>query len=173
MAVIEIATRGTLVSVCDRVLSIGDTLIPADEIDLLIAQVPAVTLTGDALALLGREGIEVIVCDERRRPLATLTPICGRAVVSARLLRGQAAMTPRRRGALWRQIVRAKVMEQARVLEEIGGPAERLRRLAATIDIDDPANIEAQAARAYWPVLLERRAEKWVPLFRAIAALTY
>nr|WP_242464880.1 type II CRISPR-associated endonuclease Cas1 [Rhodospirillum rubrum] len=55
---------------------------------------------------------------------------------------------------MWRQIVRAKVIEQARVLEEIGGPAERLRRLAATIDIDDPANIEAQAARAYWPVLL-------------------
>ncbi|MCF8479384.1 MAG: type II CRISPR-associated endonuclease Cas1 [Rhodospirillum sp.] len=154
MAVIEIASRGTVVSARDRLLAIGDTRLHVDDIDLVIAQVPAVTLTGDALALLGRAGIDVVICDDRRQPLSTLVPVCGSAVVSARLIRLQAAMIPRKRAALWRGIVRAKITEQARVLEVIDGPSARLRKLAEGVEAGDPTNLEAQAARLYWPALM-------------------
>ncbi|WP_413205556.1 type II CRISPR-associated endonuclease Cas1 [Rhodospirillum sp. A1_3_36] len=159
MAVIEIASRGTVVSVRDRLLAIGDARLHVDDIDLVIVQVPAVTLTGDALALLGRAGIDVVICDDRRKPLSTLVPVCGSAIVSARLLRLQAAMIPRRRAALWRGLVRAKITEQARVLDTIDGAlssprAARLRKLAEGVEAGDPENLEAQAARLYWPALM-------------------
>lgn len=153
--VLEIASRGTVVSVKNRLLSVGQRTFHSDDIDLVLLQVPAVTVTGDALALLADQGIPVVICDGRRRPLADVVPVCGTAVVSARLLQQQAAMQPRRKAALWRQIVRAKIREQAAVLSEVAeDPRTRMLRMVEEVEPGDPKNLEAQAARIYWPALM-------------------
>lgn len=150
MTVLEIATRGRTLSVRNGLLRLGETLLHPDDIDLVIAEVPAVTITGDALWLLSRSGIELVVCDRQHLPTASLWPVASGATLSASILRGQAALSGRKRSALWRQIVRAKITEQARHLEDLGLPASRLAQLARNVAQGDPSNVEAQAARLYW-----------------------
>lgn len=56
---------------------------------------------------------------------------------------------------LWRLIVIAKVRAQASLLEARGvREADALHFLARRVRSGDPDNIEAQAARRYWPLLM-------------------
>lgn len=54
----------------------------------------------------------------------------------------------------WKQIVTAKVLMQAAALEAIGEPPAALRMMVRKITSGDSTNIEAQAARHYWPRLM-------------------
>lgn len=154
MAVVEVASRGSVISVRNGLLQVGNEGFPLEDLDLVIAHVPAVTITGEALALLGGEGIELVMCDGRRRPVAALVPAATAPVVAARTLRLQAALPTRRAAALWRQVVRAKILAQADLLEEAARPeVQRLQRLAQVVQPGDVDNTEALAARLYWPAL--------------------
>ncbi|RBI83199.1 type II CRISPR-associated endonuclease Cas1 [Rhodosalinus halophilus] len=44
----------------------------------------------------------------------------------------------------------------AQALDRIGQPSERLRRLLTAVRSGDPDNREAQAAQAYWPLMMGR-----------------
>jgi CRISPR-associated protein Cas1 len=55
---------------------------------------------------------------------------------------------------LWQVIVRAKIAQQAAVLERVGQPHGSFDMLARKVRSGDPENIEAQAARRYWPLLM-------------------
>ncbi|GAW36755.1 CRISPR-associated endonuclease Cas1 [Roseovarius sp. A-2] len=54
----------------------------------------------------------------------------------------------------WKQIVTAKVLMQAAALAAIGEPPASLRMMARKITSGDSTNIEAQAARHYWPRMM-------------------
>jgi len=121
---------------------------------MVIAEVPAVSFTGDALALLSRTGIDLVICGQDHAPQSMLVPLRTGGTLSARCVRQQAALSGRRRDALWRQIVQAKIQAQAGLLEDTARRnAERLRMLVRTVAAGDPDNKEAQAARLYWPSL--------------------
>ncbi|WP_161958830.1 type II CRISPR-associated endonuclease Cas1 [Ferruginivarius sediminum] len=154
MSVIEIATPGTSLAVRKGMLSVNATLIPVEDIDLVIAETAAVSVSGAVLALLAENGVEFVTCDTRHRPVASLFPVAAGATLAPRILRRQAALTPRRRRALWRRIVQAKLRMQAAALPQQSHAARRLIRLSGEIAPGDPGNIEAQAARLYWPALL-------------------
>ena len=55
---------------------------------------------------------------------------------------------------LWREIVVAKIRWQAAVLEAQGIESGAFTMLARRVRSGDPDNIEAQAARRYWPLLM-------------------
>lgn len=55
---------------------------------------------------------------------------------------------------LWRRIVIAKIRWQAAVLEANGVSASAFDLLARRVGSGDPDNVEAQAARRYWPLLM-------------------
>ena len=52
---------------------------------------------------------------------------------------------------LWRQIVRAKIKAQAALLVELRGTDFGLGALVLRVRSGDPSNVEARAARRYWP----------------------
>ncbi len=54
---------------------------------------------------------------------------------------------------IWKQIMVAKIRNQATVLHALHGSAMGLTELARRVRSGDPVNIEAQAARRYWSVL--------------------
>ncbi len=57
---------------------------------------------------------------------------------------------------LWQQIVRAKILAQGATLEAVGAPAGGFYLLARKVRSGDPENVEAEAARRYWPLLFGR-----------------
>ena len=56
---------------------------------------------------------------------------------------------------LWQQLIKRKIELQGKVLEQLGRPDIGLQRLAIKVRSGDPDNIEAQAARRYWPKLFD------------------
>jgi CRISP-associated protein Cas1 len=54
---------------------------------------------------------------------------------------------------LWRQLVIAKIKMQAAILAANGARCGALENLAKSVRSGDPENVEAQAARRYWPLL--------------------
>src|SRR5690606_16366181 len=51
-------------------------------------------------------------------------------------------------------LVKAKILHQGAVLERLGLPNEPFIHFARQVRSGDPENIEAQAARRYWPLLM-------------------
>ncbi len=54
----------------------------------------------------------------------------------------------------WKKIVIAKVTMQAAALEAVGQPSAPLRMMIRKITSGDGTNVEAQAARYYWPRMM-------------------
>ena len=57
------------------------------------------------------------------------------------------------RKRLWQALVKAKIAQQQNVLELLETPGGGLAALARRVRSGDPDNIEAQAARRYWPLV--------------------
>ncbi|MBM3570496.1 MAG: type II CRISPR-associated endonuclease Cas1 [Alphaproteobacteria bacterium] len=158
MTTVEIATHGSTLALEGRRLRInrhegGHAHVPIEDLDLVILEVPAVGVSGAALAALAEAGVPMMVCDARHVPAAWLHPLGVADIFDPRRARRQAALGERTRDRLWRDLVCAKIMAQADLVADLGLPDARLRRLAEDVDKGDPENREATAAQFYWPAL--------------------
>ena len=68
----------------------------------------------------------------------------------------QAAASVPLKKRLWTQLVVAKIESQRATLEALGAEHEGFFLLARKVRAGDPDNVEAQAARRYWPLLFGR-----------------
>ena len=151
---INLAETQATVRVRGRLLTIetggqSPITVPPGELGA-VAIAPQATLTGAVLALLAEHNVSLVVSDSRRMPIAMLLPLAGNYVQAERFRRQATATLPTRK-RIWKQIVVAKVRNQAKVLERIRGTDCGLRDLARKVRSGDTTNIEGQAARRYWP----------------------
>lgn len=155
--VVEVAEGGTRLSVSKGRLEVKrDGLdlaaIPLSDIAVVLVSHPAVTLTQAVLTGLAESGAAFVACDDRRQPAAMLLPLHGHYVQGERIALQVEAPKPRL-NRVWQQVVRAKIRAQARLLSGLHGSDSGLGVLAARVQSADRANVEAQAARRYWPLL--------------------
>ena len=70
------------------------------------------------------------------------------------------------RKRLWQTLVKAKITQQENTLELLGVSAGNLGELVKRVRSGDPDNVEAQAARRYWPLLFgdSFRRERFGPM---------
>lgn len=122
------------------------------DIESVILSHPQVSITQSVLGRLAAANVAIICCDERQRPVGMLLPLEGHNGQGSRF-RGQIELSPPRKKRLWQSIVKAKIQAQALVLEEFQGADFGLRAMAKRVGSGDAANLEAQAARRYWPLL--------------------
>lgn len=127
---------------------------PLGEVVALILAEPRVLLTQPVLArLLGAGGV-VIVCDGKRMPVGMMLPLEGHVTQSERFAaQSQASLPTKKR--LWQTVVGAKIRAQARALTELREHDAGLSDLVPKVRSGDPANVEAEASRRYWPALLQ------------------
>lgn len=55
---------------------------------------------------------------------------------------------------LWQSVIKAKILAQAAALDYVGENSSALYLMAKRVKSGDPENIEAQAARRYWPAMM-------------------
>ena len=120
---------------------------------MVVAAHPRVTFTLAVVAGLARHGGLLVTCDERRQPAAMMLPLETHHVQTVRYA-AQAGLSLPARKRLWRQIVCAKINAQGRLLEERTGNDWGLGMIVDRVRSGDPENLEAYAARIYWPKLL-------------------
>ncbi|HEX5430923.1 MAG TPA: type II CRISPR-associated endonuclease Cas1 [Bryobacteraceae bacterium] len=123
--------------------------IPLAEIAVLIAAHPQISFSHAVLSELAEAGGMFIACNQKRMPCAMLLPLENHSTQTERF-QAQANLPMPNRKRLWQQIVKAKILAQARLLRERTEQDWGLEMLAASVRSGDPQNIEARAARIYW-----------------------
>ena len=130
-----------------------DIRIPLEDIAWIVIESSDVTVTSGLLSSCAESGIALVVTDARHMPSGALLPFhISYAQAEVSHLQFAAPGVLRRR--LWRKIARAKILNQAEVLERAEVANVRtLRSLARQVKPGDPDNVEARAARRYWSSL--------------------
>jgi CRISPR-associated protein Cas1 len=127
--------------------------VPLDDILAIIVHAHGITYSNSLLVELARRGATVVLCAANHHPEAILWPLQGHHAQGARMRAQWEAPKPMLK-QLWKHIVRTKIQMQAAALTAYGHSDNALNRLAKTVKSGDPENIEAQAARRYWPLLM-------------------
>lgn len=156
--IVELATDGARLGVERGFLTVTahdgtQGRVALDDIDAVIASAQALTYSNAALAALAERGAPLVVCGKDYAPAAVLMPVNGHFEQGVRMA-AQASVAKPVNKQMWARVVRAKITAQAQALDRVGAPSARLIRLAASIRSGDPENHEAQAAQAYWPLMM-------------------
>ncbi len=129
--------------------------IPLDDIGVVLVNAHGLSYSNNLLVTLAERGVAVVLCAANHAPVAWLWPIAGHHAQTTRML-AQARIGAPLAKRLWQTLVRAKITQQAAVLDVAGQPSGGVASLTRKVRSGDPANIEAQAARRYWPLLMGR-----------------
>lgn len=156
--IVDIATDGQHLS-ADRghllVVAQGTEVgrVPLDDIAAVIVHAHGTTYSNNLMVALAERGALLVVCSANQSPVAVMSPLVGHhAQTTAMIAQAEAGRPLEKR--LWQQIVVAKIRMQKAVLEAFGASSEGFQILTRQVRSGDPDNIEAQAARRYWPRLL-------------------
>jgi len=126
--------------------------VPLDDIDAVITSAHGLTYSNNLLVALAARNAPFVLCGSNHLPAAILWAVDGNHTQAGRIADQAQASKPTKK-RLWAQIVRAKIDSQRVTLEETGHSQEGFRLLARKVRSGDPENVEAQAARRYWPLL--------------------
>ena len=127
-----------------------ETVIPIEDIGVVMIEDLSVTMTGHALCALNEQGAAVILCNGQHHPTAMLQSLDGHST-HAEILRSQIDGTPATVKRLWKQTIQAKVLNQSILLHALGRErSSALRRIADQVKSGDVDNREAVASRIYW-----------------------
>lgn len=144
------AYRGFLIVSEDRV-EVGR--IPLDDVAAVIVHAHGVTWSTSLIVALAQRGAVMLLCGSNHAPVALCLPLEGHHAQNSRMRAQWEAGKPLSK-QLWRRIVIAKIRWQAAILEANGISASAFDLLARRVGSGDPDNVEAQAARRYWPLLM-------------------
>ncbi|GAB2536076.1 type II CRISPR-associated endonuclease Cas1 [Gracilibacillus alcaliphilus] len=125
--------------------------IPLEDICTLTIEDPAITLTGVLLSQCAAHNVELIVCDQKRIPSATLQPFHQHSRQKA-VLDMQIGLSKPFKKRIWQKVVQAKIENQARCLELTyqSEEADVLYTLSKQVESGDRTNKEAYAAKYYF-----------------------
>jgi CRISPR-associated protein Cas1 len=156
--VVEIATDGRYLSLDRGFMTIsehGDEIgrVPLDQVAAVVANAHGLTYSNNILVTLAQRGVPVILCGGNHVPAAIVWPVDGHHAQSGRMIDQASAGLPLKK-RLWAQIVRAKILAQGSTLASVGAPHSGFLLLSRKVRSGDPENVEAEAARRYWPLLM-------------------
>ncbi|MCM1235375.1 MAG: type II CRISPR-associated endonuclease Cas1 [Ruminococcus flavefaciens] len=125
-----------------------------DDIDILIIESQAVSMTAALLSSLMDKKIKVIFCDAKRNPQGELLPYYGSSDCSRKIKR-QLAWSDDTKGKIWTAIVKEKIRQQAQFLNELSMKREEemLTSYLEEMVYRDETNREGMAAKVYFDAL--------------------
>ena len=143
--------RGFLIVEADR-QEVGRVAL--DDVHAVILHAHGTTWSANLVAALAERGAPTVFCGANHLPVAVTLPIAGHHAQNARFRAQWSASRPLVK-QLWRRIVAAKIAMQGSLLVARGtAGGEAFALIARRVKSGDPDNLEAQAARRYWPLLM-------------------
>ena len=131
--------------------------VPLAEIGAVVVSHTQATITHAAMDGLAGANVALVICNEKHLPSAMLLPLAGNVVQTERFAR-QASLALSVKKQVWKQVVRAKILAQARALLALHGSDGGLRNIAQTVRAGDSGNAESRAAVRYWGMWLPSQA---------------
>lgn len=159
-SIVEIAQDGRHLSLFRGFLKISEgeqevARIPLDAIHAVLMNCHRATLSQNILLECSERGIPVLFCGSNHQPAGMLWPVVSHHKQVGNLhaqLHGSLPLAKQ----LWKQLVQSKIAGQHEVLIKTGRVrGGELQEMARRVKSGDPDNLEAQAARRYWPLLMD------------------
>lgn len=157
--IVDIATDGHHLSACRGFLMVERDGVEVgrlalDDVHAVIVHAHGVTWSGTLVARLAERGAPIVFCGANHSPVAVTLPLEGHHAQGGRIRDQLNASRPLAK-QLWRRIVSAKIIMQGSLLAARGiEGAQAFPFMAARVTSGDKENLEAQAARRYWPLLM-------------------
>ena len=130
--------------------------IPLDDIAAVIVSAHGLSYTNNLLVALAERGSPFVLCGANHNAVGMLLALDGSFQQAKRFDAQLAASKPAHK-RLWTTLVKAKLRQQAAVLDQAGIPSAPVAALVARVRSGDPDNREALAARRYWNLLFGDR----------------
>lgn len=126
---------------------------PIEDIGLVILDNKQITITSGLLEALLENNCAVITCDSKSMPVGLFLPLYGNTTQNERFRYQLDASEPLKK-QLWQQTIKAKIYNQAAVLESCFGDKHKcMTKWANDVRSGDPDNLEARAAAYYWKTI--------------------
>ena len=123
---------------------------PIEDIGVVVLDHKQITITSGVLEALLENNCAIITCDSRSMPVGLMLPLCGNTTQNERFRDQLDASLPLVK-QLWQQTIKAKIENQAAVLQECSGAETRCMKVwADDVKSGDSNNLEARAAAYYW-----------------------
>lgn len=129
-----------------------EQFVPIEDLHVLLLDFAATHLSLPLLSALAEAEVAVVICGPKHLPVASLLPFAAHHR-HALFARKQAEVSEPRKKQIWRQVVQAKVGNQAEVLKTFGRVPRGFAALPDRVLSGDTGNVEAQAAARYFPAL--------------------
>jgi len=126
--------------------------VPIEDLGFVLLENKEITFTQSVISELNDNNVATIFCNNKHLPTGMVLNLDGNDVQNEKF-RAQVAATEPLKKRLWQQTIKAKVLNQAKMLEIKVGEFADLKHLATKVLSGDTSGIEAQAARRYWPKL--------------------
>lgn len=127
--------------------------VPLDDIAVLLVSGFGNSISTNVINELVDRNVPVIFCGDTQHPSGMVWPVDSHHIQNQRLqLQIECSVPLKKR--LWQAVTRQKILAQSHTLLFFGEKDEGLRALSGRVLSGDPDNLEAQAARRYWPALL-------------------
>lgn len=130
---------------------VGNT-IPIEDIGVVILDHSQITITHALLAKLLQNNTAVITCNNTHHPEGLFLPLDVNTLQQERFTDQINASEPLKK-QLWQQTIKAKIRNQAALLEKNGISGQTLRIWSNEVTSGDGLNHEARAAAFYWKSL--------------------
>lgn len=113
--------------------------VPLADVAVIVAAAPDLTLTAGALRRMAELNVLLLVCNERFEPCAVTLPYY--RATNTELLRRQVEWTPAWKEQIWRQVITAKIRNQAAVLAHLKRAHAVLTEIANRCEQASPAPV--------------------------------
>jgi CRISPR-associated protein Cas1 len=129
--------------------------LPIEDLWAVILESRQITITQAAMADLLERNVALVTCDEKHLPTGLLLNLAGNSVQAERY-RYQVDATLPLKKQLWQQTVKAKITNQAALLNTNEGHHLYLQKLIGDVKSGDSTNREGVAAAYYWPRVFQK-----------------
>jgi len=126
--------------------------IPLEDIAIILLDHYQITIIHALMADLIDRNVALISCDSKHLPSGLMLPLDGNHVQTERFRIQIAASEPLLKN-LWAQTIKAKIENQAAMLERAGIESKQLLALVPQIKSGDPDNTEGRAVAVYWKLV--------------------
>jgi CRISPR-associated protein Cas1 len=128
--------------------------VPIEDIGILVLEHPQITLTNGVIHQITANNGIIIGCNEQHLPASLMLAYEGHSELSKRYQQQINASLPLQKN-LWKQLIEAKIYNQAQLLAQENKNNKRLIHLLANVMAGDSSNCEAQAAIHYWDKIFD------------------
>jgi CRISPR-associated protein Cas1 len=156
--VVEISSDGAHLSVSRGFLSVqiaGEAAgqIAIEDMAALIIRGHGASLSVNICTRLSQANVPIVLCGSNQSPASVIWPVSGHFSQGLHMQAQAVANKPLLK-RLWAQLIKTKIGAQATVLAAFNINSTDISAMVTRVKSGDTENLEAQAARRYWPRLM-------------------